>query len=389
MASLLTLPGPQYQAYNTSLASIALQGIELGQREMAQRDQNAQNAVNNSMKAAEMAAAQVQQVQENLFKKRELDRADLALQWQHGIDQRRLGLAEQEFGESVRQFDATMPLRQRELAIGERNVSVREAQEERAAEEWDISGRPMARAQMGLTSAALDIQGKNIALDLEKAKLLKREADFAASTAEAPESIDYKFLMDAHKESYNSVQDMYRNQISLLNLSDSKNTGDDINAQIIAGMAGRGSAAPSEPSPVPGGTHRLAAAPGGSGGPAAAGNSMRNMDPAQFAILQRGSADMAVLQGLSALVTNSLGPVGALNGKASEQQIKAYVQADALFKAKLQETVSNLSRFDPAKSFAPKSASEAGSAAAGASGRRPATSQPPPSNMYNDGYRTD
>lgn len=139
MPGLVTLQAAPYSPYNTSLAEIALRGIELGQKEMAQRDQLAQNAFENSMKSAQFGADQVQRMQENQFKAREQARLEQAMVWQNQIDHERLGLASAQFEESKRQFDVTLPLKQQEIGLQSRGLDLREEELSERKRQYDSS----------------------------------------------------------------------------------------------------------------------------------------------------------------------------------------------------------------------------------------------------------
>ena len=313
MASLLTLPGPQYQAYNTDLANIAMKGI----------------------------------------------------------DEQRMDLANREFGESVRQFDATMPLKQQELEIQQGNLDVRQAQESREAEKWDIEGRPMAKAGLGLTSAALDIQARNAALDAEKARFYNQKAAAEADAA-ANESVDWKTLMTGHKNSFDQVRSMFQDKMSMLNLADSKNAKEDINTLLLNSIPGAQSSGGAASTPQVAGTQRLGGGPNqDTGTPLVPGNSFRNMDPGQYANLQKAAVDTSILEGLAAQLYSATTPLAALKGRVSQAQLEEYSKKEALYQAKLAETIESLNRFDPTKAFAPTSAAAAGAAAAGAKAATP------------------
>lgn len=191
MPSLVTLGSAPYNPYNTSLAEIALKGMEMGQAEMNHRDQLAQQGVENSMKASMMAADVVQKNAENNFKEREANRLDQQMVWGHAIDQERLGLAKDQFQEGVREFDATMPLREKQLAIESGRLDIAQAAETRASEEWDLAGRPAAKAQLGLREQAMKIREQGAQVDLQRAHLMLDQAKF--NTEKAKFSIvDYK-----------------------------------------------------------------------------------------------------------------------------------------------------------------------------------------------------
>ena len=233
MASLVTLASAPYNPYNTSLAEIALKGMEMGQAEMGQRDRLAQQGIENSMKASMMAADAVQKNAENNFKQREQARLDQQLVWGHEIDKERMSLSRDQLEESAREFDATLPLKERQLDIESGRLDIAQAAESRASEEWDLAGRPAAQAQLGLREQMLKVRELGAQNDAQRAGLMLHEAKLETDKARSS-SVDFGAYSTDLNDQMRWVDGVSGSALDMLRLAEPKAVDNGLGPEMAA-----------------------------------------------------------------------------------------------------------------------------------------------------------
>lgn len=201
----MSLVVPQgYNPYNTSLASIALQGLGMAQQEMNHRDAMAQQTFQNFMEVSRETAKNIQQNQENQFRLREEDRTERKMAWEQHIDTERLGIANAELdirraglAEERRQFDVTTGLRSKEMDLNERKVSMMEAEEARVQE---------IHEKFGLANAAIDqaSRANKLMFDSQNFDLTRREQEMRADQLNQG-AADLKAMRDSLKAEKNDI----------------------------------------------------------------------------------------------------------------------------------------------------------------------------------------
>lgn len=375
MAQLLTLAAPQYQAYNTSLAEIALHGIELGQREMNQRDENARFATEVQMKQGEQTARAIQQQQENSFKQREQERLEQAMVWQHQIDQERTDIARKGLSleaervdisrkglaEQARQFDATQPLQERRLAVDEKTLGLRQAEEDRKYEEWNyLGGRESAEA---LNREMPDLKMKQLEAErkynegqnaLDRARALKATAEFELPAAKRTHDEIDRVLKEGEGD-----RDITSAIFGQLKLADVKNHED-----FMAGMNTEAPYRNEDGSPNQAGLVRAQQF----GSRTGQRNTMQDITPEAWrSLIKLNNTGNQVLAARASYVAlgNRKAEMEARGIEVDKEILRDYDKMRKAYTAAVQARYEAISTFDPTRALNGSSATDAAKKAAG------------------------
>lgn len=271
MPSLVTLGSVPYNPYNTSLASIALQGLGMAQEQMRHQDALAQQQTENAFRVSEGISTAIQRAQENAFRKREADRADIALVWEHEIQNQRLGLAQQglalderKLTEGIRQFDISAAQASRQIDNETARVGIAQADEARRKEIWEAGGKEaeiakakevkaLADAGHGMQMGKLNLDIASFQVEKQRLNLISEQLELKKLAQEATEQDSgWKKYSEALKTNIDNLDGTVRSLNDMVNAGGRLiGKGGDSEADLIAERGGKTGTA-NDPRGIPG-----------------------------------------------------------------------------------------------------------------------------------------
>ena len=126
MAGLVTLGSAPYNPYNTDFASFALKGLDMAQRDMAQKDALNQQGIENVMRFGEQVSSAIRANAELKLKWADQERLKQAQAAQLEMERSRLDLATEAQKFEQKKWSDMAPVR--ELQVKEAEVGIRQAE---------------------------------------------------------------------------------------------------------------------------------------------------------------------------------------------------------------------------------------------------------------------
>lgn len=356
MPSLVTLGSVPYNPYNTSLASIALQGLGMAQEQMRHQDALAQQQTENAFRVSEGISTAIQRAQENAFRKREADRADIALVWEHEIQNQRLGLAQQglalgerKLTEGIRQFDISAAQASRQIDNETARVGIAQADEARRKEIWEAGGKEAEIAKVkearALADAGHGMQMGKLNLDIASFQVEKQRLNLISEQLElkklAQEATGWKKYSEALKTNIDNLDGTVTSLNDMVNAGGRLiGKGGDSEADLIAKRGGKTGTA-NDPRGIPGSDSEIEEQ-----------KLVMAMTPEMYqAAVKAQSWAMQAKQHLQRH-SNLLNAATAMGGRVSEDALRSLNEnanlADHAYAQMVQE-LQNMSTFSPNK----------------------------------------